>query len=73
MLAALYEREASGVGQRVDTTLVQGMLAHDTWNWIVRLLTSQYPGALSAAPPVDSGAADPEPRVVLPSHGGAVG
>ena len=54
VLAALDEREASGVGQRVDTTLVQGALAHDTWNWIVRLLTSQYPGVLSAAPPVDS-------------------
>ena len=54
VLAALYEREASGVGQRVDATLVQGILAHDTWNWIIRLLTSQYPGALTSAPPVDS-------------------
>jgi crotonobetainyl-CoA:carnitine CoA-transferase CaiB-like acyl-CoA transferase len=54
ILAALYEREISGVGQRVDTTLVQGLLAHDTWNWIVRLLTTRYPGALSAAPPVDA-------------------
>ena len=54
ILAALYEREASGRGQRVDTTLVQGILAHDTWNWLVRMLTSRYPGALSAAPPVDA-------------------
>jgi crotonobetainyl-CoA:carnitine CoA-transferase CaiB-like acyl-CoA transferase len=53
ILAALYERELSGVGQRVDTTLVQGALAHDTWNWIVRLLTSKYPGALTAAAPFD--------------------
>lgn len=53
VLAALYEREVSGVGQRVETTLVQGMLAHDTWNWIVRMLTSQYPDALTAGPPVD--------------------
>ena len=42
------------MGQRVDTTLVQGMLAHDTWNWIVRMLTSQYPGALTSAAPVDA-------------------
>jgi crotonobetainyl-CoA:carnitine CoA-transferase CaiB-like acyl-CoA transferase len=33
---------------------VQGILAHDTWNWLVRLLTSRYPGALTAAPPVDA-------------------
>ena len=73
VLAALYEREVSGVGQRVDTTLVQGMLAHDTWNWIVRLLTSQYPGALTAAPPVDKERLIPEPRVVLSSPGRIVG
>jgi crotonobetainyl-CoA:carnitine CoA-transferase CaiB-like acyl-CoA transferase len=54
ILAALYEREAGGVGQRVDTTLVQGALAHDTWNWLIRMLTVQYPGALSAAAPVDA-------------------
>src|SRR5262245_48378315 len=28
ILAALYERESSGVGQRVDTTMLQGALAH---------------------------------------------
>jgi crotonobetainyl-CoA:carnitine CoA-transferase CaiB-like acyl-CoA transferase len=61
VLAALYEREASGRGQRVDTTLVQGILAHDTWNWLVRMLTSRYPGALSAAPPVDA-------EKLIPNH-----
>jgi crotonobetainyl-CoA:carnitine CoA-transferase CaiB-like acyl-CoA transferase len=61
ILAALYEREAGGVGQRVDTTMVQGVLAHDTWNWIVRLLTAQYPEALMSAPPVDA-------EKLIPNH-----
>src|SRR4029450_5258640 len=52
--AALYERESSGVGQRVDTTMVQGALAHDTWNWLIRMLTARYPDALAGGPPVDA-------------------
>ena len=54
ILAALYERESSGAGQRVDTTLLQGALAHDTWNWLIRMLTSRYPDALAGGPPVDA-------------------
>ncbi|HXY93194.1 MAG TPA: CoA transferase, partial [Acidimicrobiia bacterium] len=54
IFAALYERESSGVGQRVETTMLQGALVHDTWNWVVRQLTSQYPGALTAAAPFDA-------------------
>ena len=73
VLAALYEREASGVGQRVDTTLVQGMLAHDTWNWIVRMLTVAVPGRAHCRAARRQGAAHPEPRVVLSSPGRTVG
>jgi crotonobetainyl-CoA:carnitine CoA-transferase CaiB-like acyl-CoA transferase len=53
ILAALYEREDSGCGQRVETTLVQGLLAHDTWNWLIRKIVSQYASAYAAAPPID--------------------
>jgi crotonobetainyl-CoA:carnitine CoA-transferase CaiB-like acyl-CoA transferase len=53
ILAALYEREDSGCGQQVETTLVQGLLAHDTWNWLIRKIVSQYASAYAAAPPID--------------------
>jgi crotonobetainyl-CoA:carnitine CoA-transferase CaiB-like acyl-CoA transferase len=47
VLAALYEREISGRGQHVETTMVQGILAHDTWNWMTRLITQRFPEAFS--------------------------
>jgi crotonobetainyl-CoA:carnitine CoA-transferase CaiB-like acyl-CoA transferase len=48
ILAALYEREISGQGQHIETTMVQGILAHDTWNWMTRLITQRFPEAFSA-------------------------
>src|SRR5204863_3424482 len=53
ILAALIERESSGLGQRVESTMVQGILAHDTWNWLVRMIAQRYSEAFSAAPPSD--------------------
>jgi crotonobetainyl-CoA:carnitine CoA-transferase CaiB-like acyl-CoA transferase len=53
ILAALYEREDSGLGQRVESTLVQGLAAHDTWNWIVRAIAKRYSDAFTAVPRVD--------------------
>jgi crotonobetainyl-CoA:carnitine CoA-transferase CaiB-like acyl-CoA transferase len=53
ILAALVEREASGVGQRVESTLVQGILAHDTWNWVLRMIAQRYSGAFTATPPTN--------------------
>ena len=52
-LAALYERERSGVGQRVETTLAQGLLAHDTWNWILKTVVARFPEAFVTAPPTE--------------------
>jgi crotonobetainyl-CoA:carnitine CoA-transferase CaiB-like acyl-CoA transferase len=51
ILTALYVRERSGRGQRVDTSLVQGMAAHDPWDWFVRLICERYPQAYVPAPP----------------------
>lgn len=45
MLAALVERESSGVGQHVETTLVQGLAMLDVWNWFITLVGMRYPGA----------------------------
>jgi crotonobetainyl-CoA:carnitine CoA-transferase CaiB-like acyl-CoA transferase len=53
ILAALFERETSGVGQRVDTTLVQGILAHDTWNWLIMEIIAKFGAAFTAAPPAE--------------------
>ena len=53
ILAALLERESSGVGQRVESTMVQGILAHDTWNFLLRAMAQRYPGAFSGGPPTN--------------------
>jgi crotonobetainyl-CoA:carnitine CoA-transferase CaiB-like acyl-CoA transferase len=56
IFAALYVRERTGRGQRIDTSLVQGMAAHDPWDWFLRLVAERYPDAFATAPPSsDSG------------------
>ena len=71
ILAALYERERSGVGQRVETTLAQGLLAHDTWNWILKTVAARYPDAFVTAPPAEQDMLVPQLRPLLPADGGA--
>ncbi len=50
VLAALYEREHSGVGQRVDTSLMQGLSVHDTFNWHARIIAKRYSAGFTQAP-----------------------
>jgi len=50
LLAALLEREQSGRGQRVETTLAQGLSVHDTFGWFTRLLGSRYGGGFNQVP-----------------------
>jgi crotonobetainyl-CoA:carnitine CoA-transferase CaiB-like acyl-CoA transferase len=50
-LAALYVRERTGRGQKVDATLVQGIAAHDPWDWFLRIIAERYPEAFHPAPP----------------------
>lgn len=42
ILGALVERERSGWGQRVSATLAQGLLAFDTWIWLLHVLADRY-------------------------------
>ena len=49
ILAALHERERSGLGQRVEANLVQGFAALDPWNWFVRLVNERFPDAYPGA------------------------
>ena len=51
-LAALYERESSGRGQHVESSLVQGMAAQDPWRWFLVLIAKQYPEAFEGAAPI---------------------
>ncbi|HEX3567666.1 MAG TPA: CoA transferase [Acidimicrobiales bacterium] len=51
-LAALHERESSGLGQRVETSLVKGVAAMGTWNWYLRVITSKYPEAFTPSAPI---------------------
>lgn len=53
-LVALYEREKSGRGQRVETTLLQAIAAHDTWNWMVAHWVRKFPEAFKAAPVINT-------------------
>jgi crotonobetainyl-CoA:carnitine CoA-transferase CaiB-like acyl-CoA transferase len=45
ILAALYERERSGLGQHVEANLVQGFAALDTWAWFLHLIADRWPDA----------------------------
>jgi crotonobetainyl-CoA:carnitine CoA-transferase CaiB-like acyl-CoA transferase len=42
ILAALYERSSSGLGQRVEVTLAQGLTVHDTFNWYSRVVAQRF-------------------------------
>ena len=59
ILAALFERERSGLGQRVDTTLVQAFVAQDPWNAMIHHIARQYPEAFTQAGLADDGASVP--------------
>jgi crotonobetainyl-CoA:carnitine CoA-transferase CaiB-like acyl-CoA transferase len=49
ILAALHERETSGRGQRVDTSLLMGIAALGTWNWYLHAVTKKFPEAFTAS------------------------
>ncbi|MGW0808955.1 CaiB/BaiF CoA transferase family protein [Nonomuraea sp. NPDC002799] len=50
ILAALLERESSGVGQHVAADLVRGVGAMDTWNWFMGLVGQRWPDAFEIVP-----------------------
>jgi len=53
VLAALYERESSGLGQVVEASLAAAVGAIDPWNQTLQMITERYPDAFSSAPPFD--------------------
>jgi crotonobetainyl-CoA:carnitine CoA-transferase CaiB-like acyl-CoA transferase len=46
ILAALHERETSGLGQKVEASLALSVLGLDTWAWIEHVLAARWPDAL---------------------------
>lgn len=51
ILAALYDRETTGRGQIVDTSLALALAGQDPWHQMLSTLATTYPEALVAAPP----------------------
>jgi len=45
ILAALFERESSGLGQLVEANLVSGVGSMDTYNWYYEMILRRYPDA----------------------------
>ncbi|MEV6336799.1 CoA transferase [Nocardia vinacea] len=45
ILAALIERDHSGLGQVVESNLVTGVGAHDPYNWFFEMILHRYPDA----------------------------
>ena len=54
VLAALIERERSGLGQRVETNLVQAFTSLDTWAWFEHLIADRWPDAFTKSDPYDA-------------------
>lgn len=53
VLAALAERQRSGLGQRVDTSLFEAALFQTLWQSAIYLASGNVPGAMGSAHPLD--------------------
>ncbi len=53
-LAAVIERERSGAGQLVETSLLQGFTTLDTWAWFEHLIADRWPDAFIKTDPYDA-------------------
>ncbi|WP_236792034.1 CaiB/BaiF CoA-transferase family protein [Amycolatopsis sp. GM8] len=52
IFAALYERETSGLGQLVETSLAKSLSGQDPWNQANTLIAQRFPDAFLVKPPV---------------------
>jgi len=62
ILAALLERESSGLGQHVDADLVRGATMFDTWAWFTEMVGIRWPEAFEV---VDAFTPEGEPQAPL--------
>lgn len=54
VLAALYERQRTGEGQRVDTSLFEAGIVHTYWQSAIRFATGVSPGPMGSAHPLSA-------------------
>lgn len=52
VVSALFERERSGVGQRVDTSLLEAGITHTYWQSAIALASGRSPGPMGTAHPL---------------------
>lgn len=64
VLAALIERERSGLGQLLESNLVAGVGAHDTYNWFYELVLHRYPDAFQPMVAAFDEAGRPQSRLM---------
>jgi crotonobetainyl-CoA:carnitine CoA-transferase CaiB-like acyl-CoA transferase len=64
ILAALYERESSGLGQLVEANLVSGVGAMDTYNWYYEMILRRYPDAFKPLVAAFDDAGRPQSRLM---------
>jgi crotonobetainyl-CoA:carnitine CoA-transferase CaiB-like acyl-CoA transferase len=65
ILTSLYERETSGLGQRIEANLAQGYASMDTWQWFNQVITDRYPDAYQATTLFDEDGVPAGPFVYL--------
>jgi crotonobetainyl-CoA:carnitine CoA-transferase CaiB-like acyl-CoA transferase len=64
ILAALLERESSGLGQVVEANLVSGVGALDTYNWFYEMILRRYPDAFKPLADAFDAAGRPQTRLM---------
>jgi crotonobetainyl-CoA:carnitine CoA-transferase CaiB-like acyl-CoA transferase len=64
ILAALYERETSGLGQFVESNLVSGVGAYDTYNWFYEMILRRFPDAFRPQVAAFDDAGRPQSRLM---------
>ena len=64
ILAALLERESSGLGQVVEANLVSGVGALDTYNWFYEMILRRYPDAFKPLVAAFDDAGRPQSRLM---------
>ena len=64
ILAALVERESSGLGQVVEANLVSGVGALDTYNWFYEMILRRYPDAFQPLVAAFDDAGRPQSRLM---------
>jgi len=64
ILAALFERESSGLGQLVEANLMSGVGAMDTYNWYYEMILRRYPDAFKPLAAAFDDAGRPQSRLM---------